>query len=116
MHRRLSVRDRVSALCIQRGIEQVGIAQLMGSRRSHHSEAPYLSAESSVASLPTSFLVFVSFSLYSTRCVAVGAFFFQPLPTAELMFVLWKPPPEAAKRKNAQFLVLRNRLAGSPVS
>ena len=32
------------------------------------------------------------------------------------LFVLWKPPPEAAKRKIAQFLVLRNRLAGSPVS
>ena len=42
------------------------VAQLIGSSSSHHSAAPYLSGESSVASLPTSFFVFVSFSLYST--------------------------------------------------
>ena len=43
------------------------VAQLIGSSSSHHSAAPYLSGESSVASLPTSFFVFVSFSLYCTR-------------------------------------------------
>ena len=60
------------------------MSQATGSSSSHHSSGPYFSEESSDAALPTSFFVFVSLSLYSMRCVAVGAVFFKAHRDLEL--------------------------------